>query len=194
MSRSTQGALGFVVAGGRSERMGRDKALLPWGESTLLAHAVNRLRAVCGEVRILCGPEPRYVEHGVPVLTDALGPMGPLGGVYSGLQALDRSLSVGLFLAVDLPDVPTAFLSFLLDVVQGWDAAVPVHAAGEEPLCAAYAASCLDPIRHRIEAGDLKMTSFWPDVRVRRVGEDEIRRFGDPLQIFRNVNTPADLW
>jgi molybdopterin-guanine dinucleotide biosynthesis protein A len=191
MGGPTQRAVGFVMAGGRSERMGRDKALLPWGESTLLAHAVARLRTVCDETRILCGPEPRYLEQGVTVLTDTVAGVGPLGGLWRGLQSLDRG--VGLFLAVDLPDVPVAFLSFLLDSAQGWDAVVPVHSRGEEPLCAAYAASCLEPIRRRLEGGDLRMTSFWPEARVRRVTEDEIRPHGDPLRLFRNVNSPADL-
>jgi molybdenum cofactor guanylyltransferase len=171
--------------------MGRDKALLPWGASTLLAHAVARLRAVCHETRILCGSEARYHEHGVALVTDAGTPPCPLTGIYSGLRTLEQG--VGLFLAVDLPEVPAAFLSFLLAAAEGWDAAVPVHAGGDEPLCAAYATSCREPIRRRLEAGKLKMTSFWPDARVRRVKEDEIRRFGDPLHIFRNVNAPVDL-
>ena len=191
MGEPTRRGVGFVVAGGRSERMGRDKARLPWRETTLLDHAVARLRAVCAETRVLCGPEPRYLDQGVAVVTDTAAPACPLTGVYSGLQSLDRD--VGLFLAVDLPEVPPAFLSFILEAAEGWDAAVPVHAAGAEPLCAAYATSCREPIRKRLEAGDLEMTSFWPEVQVRRVTEDEIRAFGDPLRIFRNMNTPGDL-
>jgi molybdopterin-guanine dinucleotide biosynthesis protein A len=56
--------VGFVVAGGGSRRMGRDKALVPWAEGDLLGHALARLRAVTGDVRILCGPEPRYRDGG----------------------------------------------------------------------------------------------------------------------------------
>jgi molybdenum cofactor guanylyltransferase len=191
MEEPTGRGVGFVVAGGRSERMGRDKASLPWRGTTLLGHAVARLRGVCAETRILCGPQRRYLDQGVAVVTDTASPSCPLAGIYSGLQTLDHD--VGLFLAVDLPEVPVALLSFILNVAEGWDAAVPVHAAGDEPLCAAYAASCREPIRRRLEAGDLKMTSFLPDVRVRRVTEDEILRFGDPPRVFRNLNAPGDL-
>ena len=183
--------VGFVMAGGRSERMNRDKALLPFGSTTLLGHAVARLGRVCGEVRILCGPERRYEEHGATVVLDSTPGTGPLGGLYSGLRSLQRG--VGLFLAVDLPDVPEELLARLLELASEWDAVVPVHAAGEEPLCAAYARACVEPVRRRVEAGQLKMTSFWPDVRVRTVNDAEIELFGDPRRLFRNVNAPEDL-
>jgi molybdopterin-guanine dinucleotide biosynthesis protein A len=184
-------AVGFVMAGGRSDRMGFDKALLPRGSGTLLDHAVARLRRACGDVRILCGPERRYEGRGADVVVDAIPGAGPLGGVYSGLRCLEDV--PGLFLAVDLPDVPEELLAHLLTLAPGWDAVVPVHAAGEEPLCAVYAPACAEPIRRRLEAGQLKMTSFWSDLRVRRVGDTEIAAFGDPLRLFRNLNTPGDL-
>lgn len=183
--------MGFVVAGGRSERMGRDKALLPFGSTTLLDHAVARLRSVCGEVRILCGPERRYEGRGAAVVVDVIRDAGPLGGVASGLDSLGEG--TGLFLAVDLPDVPEELLAHLLTLAPGWDAVVPVHSAGEEPLCAVYKLACLEPIRRRLEIGQLKMTSFWPGARVRTVDEAEIRAFGDPRRVFRNVNRPEDL-
>ncbi len=61
-----------------------------------------------------------------------------------------------------------------------------------EPLCAVYRVTCLDAVQRRLEAGDRKMTSFWPDVRVRVVKEDELAAFGDPEQMFENLNTPED--
>jgi molybdopterin-guanine dinucleotide biosynthesis protein A len=180
---------GFVVAGGRSRRMRRDKALLPWGAGTLLDHAVDRLRGVEDDVRILCGAEPRYAERGLPILTDAVADAGALGGVLTGLQALDRP--AGLFLAVDLPLVTVELLRRLLDLAPGWDAVVPVASAGPEPLCAVYARACLDPVRRRIQAGELKMTAFWADVRVREVTAAELAPFGEPDRLFLNVNEPA---
>jgi molybdopterin-guanine dinucleotide biosynthesis protein len=181
----------FVVAGGESRRMGRDKALLPWGGGDLLDHAVARLRAVARDVRILCGPARRYVERGLPVEPDAVSGAGPLGGVLTGLAAATGR--PGLFLAVDLPNVPAALLARLAERVEGWDAVVPVSPGGAEPLCAAYGPGCLEPIRRRMAAGDLRMTAFWPDVRVLEVGAAELAAFGDPDEIFRNLNTPEDL-
>ena len=188
---SNSPSIGFVVAGGRSVRMGRDKALLPWRGTSLLDHALSRLGQACDETRILCGPGPRYLDRGVKVHLDAREGEGPLGGILAGLRISGGA--VCLFLAVDLPNAPVEFLKFLLGLSEGWDAVVPVHSGGPEPLCAVYRASCLEAISERMRAGDLKMTAFWPLVRLRRVSEAEIRPFGDPAQLFQNLNSPEDL-
>ncbi len=156
--------------------MGRDKALLPWGETDLLGHAIARLRAVTADVRILCGPAPRYVDRGVPVVTDEVPDAGPLAGVVAGLAA--AAGRPGLFLAVDLPHVPASLLARLVELSEGWDAVVPVSPRGPEPLCALYGPACLAPMRRRMAAGELRMTAFWPDVRVRRPAADELARTG----------------
>lgn len=170
--------------------MGRDKALLPWAGEPLVDRAVARLRACCGRVTILCGPDPRYSDHGVPILVDAAPGAGPLGAVLTGLLQVDGP---ALFLAVDLPNVPAGLLAHLTGLTGGHDAVVPLSARGPEPLCAVYTPACLEPIRRRVFAGDLKMTSFWPDVRVREVGAEELARFGDVATLFHNLNTPSDL-
>jgi molybdopterin-guanine dinucleotide biosynthesis protein A len=182
--------VGFVVAGGRSVRMGRDKALLAWGDTDLLGHALARLRGVTDDVRILCGPSPRYEGRGVPVIVDRLADAGPIAGVVAGLEACEGR--PGLFVAVDLPLVPVTLLARLADLGRSWDAVVPVSAHGPEPLCAVYAPSCREPILRRVTAGQMRMTSFWPDVRVREVHPHELEAFGDPEAFWRNVNRPAD--
>ena len=183
--------VGFVVAGGRSHRMGRDKALLPWGETDLLDHALARLRGVTNDVRILCGPSPRYEGRGAPVVVDRLAEAGPIAGIAAGLETCGSR--PGLFLAVDLPLVPIPLLAHLAERGGSWEAVVPVSPRGPEPLCAAYAPSCLEPIRRRVAAGEMRMTSFWPEVRVLELGPLELQAFGDPEGFFRNLNTPADL-
>ncbi len=183
-------AVGFALAGGDSRRMGRDKALLHWGGGDLLAHALARLREVVPEVRILAGGERRYAERGVPVDTDAVSGQGPAAGLLAGLEA--AAGRTALLLAVDLPLVPTALLSRLLDLAPGFDAVVPVSPRGPEPLCAAYGPGCLEPLRRRVAAGQLAMSSFWPDVRVRRLEAAEVAAFGPPERVFLNVNGPAD--
>jgi molybdopterin-guanine dinucleotide biosynthesis protein A len=171
--------------------MGRDKALLPWGGTDLLGHALARLGAVTPDVRILAGGERRYTGRGVPVEVDRVPGSGPLAGVLAGLEA--AAGRAGLFLAVDLPLVPVPLLSRLLDLADGFDAVVPVSPRGPEPLCAVYGPACLEPIRNRMALDDLSMTGFWPGVRVREVHPAELAAFGEPERLFRNLNTPADL-
>jgi molybdopterin-guanine dinucleotide biosynthesis protein A len=184
------GCTGFVVTGGRSRRMGRDKALLEWEGGTLLDAAVSRLARVSDEVVLLTGQGDRYPERAERRVADAFEDGGALAGVDAGLHAHARSL--GLFLAVDLPCVGVELLRHLVDAAREADAVVPVSPRGPEPLCAVYGARCREPIRRRLEAGERRMTCFWPDVRVREVGPDELARFGDPEALFRNLNTAAD--
>jgi molybdopterin-guanine dinucleotide biosynthesis protein A len=183
--------VGYVVAGGGSVRMGRDKALLPWEGATLLDHAVARLRTVCGDVRILVGPARRYENRGVPVVADRVPDAGPLAGLDAALA--DAGGRPILFLGVDLPFVTCALLSALRASLAGADAAVPVVAGRPEPLCAAYGPGCLEAVRARLDAGERRMTSFWPDISVREVREAELAGLGDAVMLFRNLNRPEDL-
>jgi molybdopterin-guanine dinucleotide biosynthesis protein A len=186
----TDTLVGFAVAGGHSRRMGRDKALLPWGESTLLDHCLGLLRAVCSDVRILSGPAPRYLDHGATVILDHVREVGPLGGIEAALAS--PGVPGGLFLAVDRPFVTVDLLKALLGWAEGTDAVVPVGGGAIQPLCAVYRTACLAPIRACLKAADYRMTGFWPQVRVRQVGEEELIHFGVPAALFDNVNTPAD--
>jgi molybdopterin-guanine dinucleotide biosynthesis protein A len=170
--------------------MGHDKALLPWNGSTLLDHAVARLRAVCPEVRILSGAERRYEDSGLRVEMDALADRGPLGGIYTGLLVIGSA--TGVFLGVDLPFVTVELLLRLLELSPGHDAVVPLSPRGPEPLCAVYRSTCLDPIRRRLDAGELKATSFWPDADVLQAGPEHLAGLGPLDELFRNINTPAD--
>ncbi len=192
-------AVGFVVAGGLSTRMGRDKALLPWGGSTLLDHAIARVGAACSDVRILCGPVARYEDRGLPLVLDPRPdrpspPRGPLAALAAGLDSAGDA--PGLYLAVDLPHVTVALLAALLaiddDDGHRADAIVPVTSDGPQPLCAVYRRGCLPAVRARLSAGQHRMTSFWPDVRVRTVDAETLSAFGDPGRLFHNVNAPGD--
>lgn len=167
--------------------MGTDKALLPWGGGTLLDRALAALRAVCSDVRILCGPSPRYLDRGARVETDRQA-AGPLAGLETALVAADSRPA--LLLAVDLPWVEPPLLSKLLGLFPGHDAVVPV-VERPQPLCAIYAPACLEPVRRRLAADDLKMTSFWPHVRVRRATEADLAGFALD-RVFRNLNSRDD--
>jgi molybdopterin-guanine dinucleotide biosynthesis protein A len=190
----TAGAVvGFAVAGGRSTRMGRDKAGLPWGPSDLLDHTITRLAAVTPDVRILSGPTVRYADRGRPVLPDVIADAGAMAGLLTALRALPDG-GRALLLAVDLPLVTDSLLRGLLAALSPEvDAVVPLTAVGPEPLCAVYAVRCRAAVERAVVAGRFKMTAFWPDVRVGEIAADELRAFGDPARLFLNVNSPEDL-
>jgi molybdopterin-guanine dinucleotide biosynthesis protein A len=190
LSAASRRVVGFAFAGGASRRMGEDKALLPWRGTSLLDHAVSRLGQVAASVGILSGGSVRYHDRGLPVIVDATAGAGALGGVCAALAA--HRTSAGLFLAIDLPLVPASLLARLVEASADVDAVVPVTPRGAEPLCAVYGPACLDPIRSALARGDFKMTAFWPDVRVRTLGVEELSAFGDPERLFLNVNARED--
>jgi molybdopterin-guanine dinucleotide biosynthesis protein A len=181
---------GYVLAGGESRRMGCDKALLPWGDGTLLGHAIARLRRVCADVAVACGPTPRYEDTGARVITDVIADAGPLAGLVSVLAQTPTPLA--LVLAVDLPFATPELLRFLVESAGADDAVVPVTDRGPHPLCAVYRTTCLSPARRRLDAGEYKMTAFWPDVRVREVPEAALTPFGDPAHLLSNLNSLKD--
>jgi len=170
--------------------MGHDKALLSWGDTDLLGHALARLSAVTDDVRILAGREPRYSQRGAAVVTDPVADRGPMAGLLAALEeARGRS---ALLLGVDLPLVTADLLARLLTLARDADAVVPVSPRGPEPLCAVYGAGCLEPVRSCVAREDLKMTAFWDRVRVLEVGPDQLGAFGNPDELFLNVNGPED--
>jgi molybdenum cofactor guanylyltransferase len=166
--------------------MGRDKALLPWRDTTLLGHALARAREVTGDVRILCGPERRYEDQGAAVVEDAICGAGAVSGLYTALvDARAGGIPRIFWLAVDLPQVPVTFLRELIARLDGGEVALARTSRGDEPLCAAFRTDpCLEAVRKSILDGRLKLTSA--------LGGLEIRHVDAADAVFANVNTPNE--
>jgi molybdenum cofactor guanylyltransferase len=150
---------GFVLAGGQSTRMGRDKALLELDGRPLAALAVEKLRALGLDAKI-CGARAEAAAELArlgEVIPDNFPQSGPIAGIEAGLVASDSPLS--LFLAVDMPLVPMEFLRWLIERAETSGAVATIPAAGgwEQPLCAVYSRRLLDGLRAAIAAGHLKM-------------------------------------
>ena len=128
---------GFVLAGGRSSRMGQDKALLPWKGSTLIESVAREVFDAVGNVTLIGSPE-RYGDLGFPVISDKIAGCGPLGGLHAALSATTAEWN--LLVACDMPGVTRQLLEGLLEAAEasGADALVPQTPGGLEPLCAVY--------------------------------------------------------
>lgn len=181
---------GAVLAGGRSSRLGQDKALLRLDGETLLARAVRTLSGVCDEVLVV-GPHARAdVVPDVRVVPDERPGVGPLGGIAAALRSMggDRLLAV----ATDMPLLNVELLRHLIALSDGYDVTIPRVEGRTQQLHAVYARACLPVIDDQLARDDFKIDRFFARVRVRIVEEDDVRRIDPDLRSFRNVNTAAD--
>jgi len=180
---------GVILAGGRSRRMGRNKALLPVGDRTLVEVIVARLREAALDPLLLVANTPEAYAHlGLQVVSDALPSGHPLVGIYSGVLHADGPAFV---CACDMPFLNPALIRSMAALAEGVDAVVPRHNGNYEPLHAVYTPACLDAIRRSIAAQG-RSTGFLTEVRIRVVEEDDLRRIDPELASFVNVNTPEE--
>lgn len=203
---------GIILAGGRSRRLGIDKATMPWppaspdeertasgivgavppGEETtsqtLLRVTAATLAQVCDEI-VLAGyrGRPPAPYAAVP---DMYPDGGSLGGMYAGLMAARHDYALAV--ATDMPFLNVALLRWMRDQPADYDALVPVREF-PEPLHAIYGKACLEPMRRRLESGRLKITGFFDDVRVRYIDTDALAPLDPDGLSFFNINTPEDL-
>jgi len=182
---------GIVLAGGKSRRMGRDKACLPYGDSTLLAHVVEMVRSIAEPTFVVADIADKYV---LPDRTVVVGDMfpsaGPLGGLITGLTLAPGTYHV--VVACDMPRLNPAVLRLLMEKANGADGAIPEVAGRLEPLCAVYHRRCADALRAQLDAGRLALHMAVESLALRRVGEDALRRIDPDLACFTNLNTPEE--
>ena len=200
---------GVILAGGQSRRMGRDKALLDFDGAPLIARVIERMKQVCPEVIVVANDVGTYARFGAPVIRDVYPGRGSLGGIFSGLQAA-RAEHV-LAVACDLPFLNDALLRYLISLAPQADVIIPrthaptgkakdatrydqlaVKESGLQATHAIYSKRCLEPMRARLLADDLRIINFFDEVRVRVIEPDEVAQFDPRMLSFLNVNTPED--
>ena len=185
----------MVLAGGMSRRLGRNKALEPIGGEPLIRRVVARMGLVARATIVVANNDERVDELNLPSYVvsavDAYPDKGSLGGILTGLDAVSTQWAA--FCACDMPFLNAELYRTLLALREGYDAVVPVIDGRPEPVHAVYSRDCIESIRARIVADDLKISSFFEHVRVRLVPEDCIRKVDPDLLSFFNINTQDDL-
>ena len=186
---------GVVLAGGKSRRLGRDKAVEPVGGEPLIARVIGRLTRVVGESIVVVNKAERGGELPLPpsarVVTDLYPGGGSLGGIFTGLKAARNEWVI--VAACDMPFLNAELFAHLLSLRSGYDAVVPMLDGRPEPTHAAYSKACLPHMERRLEAGDLKIAGFFDTVRVRYLAQEEVEKFDPDRLSFFNINTQDDL-
>jgi len=178
-----------LLAGGRSRRMGRDKASLDTRSETLIQRIINRLSPVVDEI-VIAGGSGALAQAGVTVVADEYPDAGPLAGMHAGLR--HASCSHAWVVACDLPDIEPALGPLLLRESGGVEAVVPRPGGTVQGLCAIYAVSLLPLIERFLTSGERRVSRLIEACRVRYIEDSQLRLADPDLQSFRNLNTPAD--
>ena len=181
----------FVQSGGKSIRMGRDKAFVEFNGQTLLLRALGLARAVAQEVAIV-GDREKFSSFG-PVIEDVYQERGPLGGIHAALASAKTEFN--LMLAVDLPFVEPRFLEYVIAQARACSATVTVPRVdgGWQPLCAVYRREFATTAEQALIAGNNKIDVLFAKVQTRVVDEPEISKLGFSAAMFRNLNSPEEL-
>ena len=180
----THSTAGFVLTGGRSSRMGRDKALLEIGGTTLVARIAGRVFLAAGNATLI-GEPAKYAALGFPALPDLVENAGPIGGVFTALVATQAEWN--LIVACDMPAVTGEFLRSLLDaaIAGGHACLVPETSAGLHPLCAVYHRRTLPAVRDAIDHKCFKMQEFLKKIQATAWPVSDVAALA-------NANTPAE--
>ena len=180
----------WVLAGGRSSRMGADKALLELTSTPLIVRAIEVARAAVPDVKIV-GDPLKFAAFG-PVINDVYRDRGPLGGIHAVLAGSQAEWN--LILAVDTPFVPARFLKYLLARAEssGATVTVPSVAGYFQPLCGVYRKPFLPVADHALSRGQNKIDQLFREVTLCVVSEQELTANGFDASMFRNLNTPEE--
>jgi molybdopterin-guanine dinucleotide biosynthesis protein A len=180
----------FVLAGGKSTRMGKDKAFLEFRGRILLARVLELAAGAGSEVRIVGDPR-KFAAFG-KVVEDIYRERGPLGGIHAALES--SSTKLNLMLAVDLPLVQPNFLKYLISVAREAKALATVPRTGDglQPLCAVYRREFARAAEQSLAQGKNKIDALFANVETRIIEPEELSHAGFSGQMFRNLNTPEE--
>ncbi len=185
------GVEGFLLAGGDSSRMGRDKCLLELGGVPILLRIVRLVEPQVARVTVV-GPVDRYAQFGCRVIPDEREGLGPLGGIYTALR--NSAGEWNLVLACDLPYLSLEWLDYLLRRADASsaDALLPQTVRGPEPLCAMYRTRCGLAIKAALDRGVRKVSDGLAGLQIEAVLPEEWKPFDSEGRLFKNMNAPAD--
>ena len=189
MPRCIEHITGVILVGGKSRRLGTDKAFLEVGGRTLLEGVLECFRESFRKIVLVGDRAERFANLDVPVCAD-LFPGSALGGLYTGLRHAETDT---VFVSsCDLPFPSTRVLRHLCSLTGEGDVVVAKLEHGYEPLFAAYSKRCAEPAGAMLRAGGHRICDLYRHVGVREVSESELERAGAEREAFTNVNTPEE--
>lgn len=182
---------GIILTGGKSSRMGRNKAFLRLNGEVIIERTVRLFNDLFDEVILVTNSPDEYKYLNTRIVSDIYPQGGSLIGIYSGLY--HSSSQYSFVAACDMPFLKKDFIEYIIKQKDNYDIVIPFSKDGQEPLHAIYSRVCLNPMEEQIKRGNLKIIDIIPGLKVRRIERDEIISFDPEFTSFINVNTPSEL-
>ena len=178
-----------ILAGGKSSRMGQDKAFLKIGNRTIVEYQLQRLSPLFEELLLSTNLPEKFAHLGLETVQDFIPDRGPLVGIYSSL--LKARYSHLFAIACDMPFISPGLITYMKEDCKDYDVTVPETERGLEPLHAIYSKTCLPVMKEYMDKKDGKgrVIEFFPEVKVRVVTKEEISRIPGGNEAFLNFNT-----
>ncbi|GAV24578.1 molybdenum cofactor guanylyltransferase [Carboxydothermus islandicus] len=178
-----------ILAGGKSSRMGQNKALLPLGPMKIIEHLVTNLRPIASELLLIANTD-EYAFLNLPVYRDRFPGQGPLAGIETALRfAVNEKVYIT---ACDLPLLPAEIPMFLAENTEDNDVTVLAYKGKIEPLIGIYRKSIYPVVEKHLILQKNKIIDFYPQVKVRIINFEQLPENLQREEFLLNVNTPAD--
>ncbi len=182
-------ATALILAGGKSSRLSRDKAMIELGGMPLVVRAAKTAGRVFENV-LVSGPKD-LSSTGLLVVEDEYRGMGPMAGMLSGLK---KAKTPWIFvMPCDSPFIPESFFRGMAAMAHDCEVVVPTHGGLYEPLHAMYAKGCAPVMEELLRSGEGQIIKVYPRVRTREVDTELVQRWDPSGMAFMNINTTEDL-
>ena len=186
----------IILCGGKSSRMGRDKATLPFGPELMLQRVVRLLGEVVDLQRIVVVAAPGQLlpelPTGVTIAHDLRQERGPLEGLAAGFRALSGRADAAYATSCDVPLLVPRFVERMFELLGDHDIAVPRDGEHHHPLAAVYRLTVLAHIQKLLDADRLRPRFLFDELNTREVPVDELRSVDPELSTLENLNYPQD--
>lgn len=181
---------GIVLAGGNNSRMGKKKAFINVFGNTIIDNIIATFQDIFLEIIIVTNNPEDFQYSGIKAVPDLIHGKGPLGGLYTGLN--EARYEQCFVMACDMPYTNRRLIQYITGIT-GYDVVVPKINGRYEPLFACYSKKCAAYAREQLEEGNLRLSSIFPELRVKEIGTEELKIYDEGLLSLININTPEDL-
>lgn len=179
---------GYILAGGKSSRMGSDKGLIVFIQKTIVEHVIEQLKPTVKNI-IIVSNNPEYKKFGFPLISDQIEDAGPAGGIHAALT--HSSTKSNFIVSCDMPFITSSAINYLIGKSSSYQITVPIYKQKLEPLFGIYSKQCLSLWTQLIQNGTFKLQNLIDHFKALKLNVDDNLIFNDKL--FTNLNTKDDL-